>query len=56
MRLVDVLEDGIGGDIVRFRTRSSLMLVAKTQQEFGWGSEVKLDERVVLELESGRGP
>lgn len=43
------------GDIVRFRTRSLLLLVAKTQQELGWGSKTKLDEMAVSELEFWAG-
>ena len=39
------------GDIARFTTRFMLQLVARSQQESGWGARVELDELAVLELQ-----
>ena len=38
------------GDIARFRTRELLMMVARGEQEVGWGGKVVLSEGAVREL------
>ena len=42
------------GDMTRFRSRSMLQLVAKTQEQYGWGGGVKLDEKALDELQFWR--